>query len=138
MAQFRKGQIIRRITKDGAQIGPYMRIEHIEHDRLYAGILNEDTPNEMILKVNACIIPMPSLVVSESTIEKIKNHKQYRVSHTVNKVWEKVLNVQPSIVRFYSMCKSSDVIIKVETIYRTRTLSEICVNINIEHIISYN
>lgn len=137
MIRFRKGQIIRHITKYGAPIGPYMRIERVQKHWVYAKTLNSDVPAVLILKTNVCVIPMPSLVVSESIIEEIKNHKHYRVSHTINKVWEKVLIAQPSIVRFYSMFKSSDVIVKVETIYRTRTLNEICVNINIEHIISY-
>ena len=139
MCNFKKGKIVRRLISGSVQIGDYWRIESMHRGSMT--IRSLVSPSIVLTTADknlyACV-PMPSLVVSKTAIELIRSNRQYRVIHLINKVWEKVLKNQPSIVRFHSVTDNSEVIVKVENIYRTKTLTETCVNINIEYIISYS
>ena len=76
----RKGDIVRKraLIDFSGLIGPYMRIEYIEENRLYCGVLNSDTPNVMLLKDRATVVSHQCLQINrkvdKSTKKCTKNH----------------------------------------------------------------
>lgn len=116
----RKGDIVRKRTHElHIQIGPYMRIEHIEKNRLYCGVLNSDTPNVMLFKDRATVISHQCLQIPDKKlrelVEKQAKGKEFQIlTHPLTKRWIKVYNLcnsrvynkvqkdVPRIIKLYS------------------------------------
>lgn len=113
-AKFSLGQIIRRKLHNGKPVGPYMIIQHIERDRVYADVIGQDTPNEMILKDNVYVPTINSLCISEDMYERLRKGFAICVQHPINKVWEGVYSNPPELIRFYTLPKHYSVVFVVE------------------------
>jgi hypothetical protein len=103
----RKGDIVRQVMFDrGGLIGPYMRIEYIERDRVYCSVLNSDTPNKLVLGNRLKKIPSAALQVSEDALKWIKEHifDDQSISHSATKTWLHVHETTPapSIIKLYT------------------------------------
>jgi len=103
----RKGDIVRQMMFDrGGLIGPYMRIEYIEHNRVYCSVLNSDTPNKLVLGNRLRKIPSAALQVSEDALKWIKEHifDDQSISHSATKTWLHVHETTPAprIIKLYT------------------------------------
>ena len=123
----RKGDIVRKRTHEcHIQIGPYMRIEYIEKNRLYCGVLNSDTPNVMLLKDRATVISHQCLQISDKKlrelVEKQAKGTEFQIlTHPLTKKWIEVLKDPPRIIKLYSN-KGNEFYFKTLSIGVTRSL----------------
>ena len=101
----KKGDIVRQTMFDrGGLIGPYMRIEYIEHNRVYCSVLNSDTPNKLVLGNRLKKIPSMALEISDQDMKKIKDRNLHdlSISHPITKTWMRVHESTVSIIKFYT------------------------------------
>lgn len=103
----RKGDIVRQMMFDrGGLIGPYMRIEYIEHGAVYCSVLNSDTPNKLVLGNRLKKIPSAALQISEEELKRIKERSGtwWSISHLATKTWLHVHETTPAprIIKFYT------------------------------------
>ena len=66
----KKGDIVRQKMANGL-MGSYMRVEYIEENRLYCGVLNDDTPNVILFKDRAMKISHASLQIPDKKLQTI-------------------------------------------------------------------
>lgn len=128
-AKFYKGQIIRRKLHDGTPVGPYMRIMHIEQDRVYADVIGTDTPNVMLLKDNVYTYSIFSITISESLLNKLNSGKTVCAQHSVDIRWESVYNNPPELIRFITQRKGYESIFVVENVQKQIQLREFVIRI---------
>ena len=101
----RKGDIVRQMMFErGGLIGPYMRIEYIEHNRVFCSILNSDTPNKLVFGNRLKKIPSMALEISDHDMKIIKNRDLHdiSVSHPITKTWLRVHESTTRIIKFYT------------------------------------
>ena len=101
----KKGDIVRQMMFDrGGLIGPYMRIEYIEHNRVYCSVLNSDTPNKLVFGNRLKKIPSMALEISDQDMKKIKDRNLHdlSISHPITKTWMRVHENTVSIIKFYT------------------------------------
>lgn len=133
----KKGDIVRkRMHECHIQIGPYMRIEYIEENRLYCGVLNSDTPNVMLLKDRATVISHQCLQISDKKlrelVEKQARGKEFQIlTHPLTERWIKVQKDPPKIIKLYSN-KGNEFYFKLFSADITRKLRENVVIIALE------
>lgn len=133
----RKGDIVRKTMHEShIQIGPYMRIEYIEENRLYCGVLNSDTPNVMLFKDRATVISHQCLQVSDNKlrelVEKQAKGKEFQtLTHPLTERWIKVQKDPPKIIKLYSN-KGNEFYFKLFSVGITRSLRENVVKIFLE------
>lgn len=97
----KKGQIIRR-KHQNTGIGPYLIIELIEEDRVYASVIGLDTPNIMLLKKDVYCPTHAALPISEEALERMKKGQMDIIQHPATKLWEAVFEKCPELITFYS------------------------------------
>ena len=133
----RKGDIVRKRTHEcHIQIGPYMRIEYIEKNRLYCGVLNSDTPNVMLLKDRATVISHQCLQVSDKKlrelVEKQAKGKEFQIlTHPLTERWIEVYKDPPKIIKLYSN-EGNEFYFKLSSVDITKRLRENVVIIALE------
>lgn len=101
----RKGDIVRQMMFErGGLIGPYMRIEYIERNRVFCSILNSDTPNKLVFGNRLKKIPSAALQIGEEVLKRIKERRfdEQSVSHPITKTWLHVHETTPRIIKFYT------------------------------------
>ena len=103
----KKGDIVRQMMFElGGLIGPYMRIEYIERDRVYCSVLNSDTPNKLVLGNRLKKIPSAALQISEEELKRIKGRfgERWSMSHLATKTWLHVHETTPAprIIKLYT------------------------------------
>jgi len=133
--KFYVGQVVRRKHSDGCAIGPYMRVEHIERDRVYASMIGRDIPNDMLLKKNVYVPTIFSLSVSDETIERLRKRKTYTVSHPATTRWNSIWKKKPVLVRFYSHGKAFARIFKIDCISKDIILREPVIKITVGQLV---
>ena len=94
------GDIIRKKVASGTPVGPYMRIEVIEDDRIYASVFGSDSPNIMILKKNVHLCETRTLIISPRMLEDLKNGFKSYISHLCTPTWKTVADNKPEIIIF--------------------------------------
>lgn len=130
----KKGDIVRKRNLElHAYIGPYMRIEYIEENRLYCGVLNSDTPNVMLFKNRATVISHQCLQISDKKlrelVEKQVRGKEFQIlTHPLTERWIKVQKDPPKIIKLYSN-KGNEFYFKLFSTDITRSLRENVVKI---------
>lgn len=122
--KYREGLIVRRKTKNGTPIGPYMTIQHVENDRIYADIIGQDTPNEMILKENVYLHKTNSVCISEGLLERLKNGTAICVQHETTPKWTKIWEQQPELIAFYTVLRGYRAVFVVESVKKTLSLGK--------------
>lgn len=103
----KKGDIVRQKMFDrGGLIGPYMRIEYIEHNRVYCSVLNSDTPNKLVFGNRLKKIPSAALQVNEEELKRIKGRsgEWWSIFHLATKTWLHVHETTPAprIIKLYT------------------------------------
>ncbi|WP_279148456.1 hypothetical protein [Segatella bryantii] len=131
----KKGDIARKwSTEFHIQTGPYMRIEHIEENRLYCGVLNSDTPNVMLLNKNRAItishqcLQIPDKKLRELVEKQAKGTEFQTLTHPLTKTWIKAYKDTPKIIKLYSN-KGNEFYFKLLSVGITRNLRENVVKI---------
>lgn len=133
----KKGDIIRRrLFGLNIQTGPYMRIEHIEKNRLYCGVLNSDTPNVLLFKDRATTISHQSLQIPDKKLQElikkqVKGAEFQTLTHPLTERWIKVHKDLPRIIKLYSN-KGNEFYFKLTSSGITRNLRENVVKIILE------
>lgn len=136
--KFKIGQIIRRRYKEtNSPIGPYMIIQVVEDDRVYASVVGSDTPNEMILNDNVYVPIIRYAIVSEQVLEKLEKGWQHTVAHKRCKTWDKLFSESPNLICFYTKPKNYRAIFSIDHIERgyNHTFKEGYVRITIKELI---
>lgn len=110
------GDIIRKKVQSGALVGPYMRIEVIEEDIVYASVFGSDAPNLIIFKSNVHVCTFKELTISTKMLEELRTGFKCEVTHGCTPTWKAVVNDKPEIIIFntgyvkskdgYITCKS--------------------------------
>lgn len=103
-AKYRIGQIIRRKLKNGTPVGPYMTIQHIEEDRVYADVIGQDNPNVMLLKNHVYVPTISSVIISESKLRQLNKNGDI-ISHPVTARWMSIYSDPPELIRLYTIPK---------------------------------
>ncbi len=105
----RKGDIVRKraLINFPGLIGPYMRIEYIEENRLYCGVLNNDAPNVMLLKDRAIVVSHQCLQIPDKKLRELvekqaKGAEFQTLTHPLTERWIKVQKDVPRIIKLYS------------------------------------
>ena len=136
----RKGDIVRKTMHEShIQIGPYMRIEYIEENRLYCGVLNSDTPNVMLLKDRATVISCQCLQISDKKLRELVEKQAkgntlfQRLTHPLTERWIKVHKDPPRVIKFYSN-KGNEFYFKLFSVDIIRSLHENVVKIVLERL----
>ena len=114
------GDIIRKKVQSGTLVGPYMRIEVIEEDVVYASVFGSDAPNLIIFKSNVHVCSIKSLVISPKMLEDLKNGFKCEVSHVCTPTWKAVADDKPEIIMFrtaYIVYKNPFVLEDVKVVY---------------------
>ena len=116
------GDIIRR-SINGKPVGPYMMIQVIEDDRVYADVIGLDEPNVVLLKKDVYVPTISSLPVSERVLLCLRDGKTIMIQHKANKQWLSVFDKGPELIRFYCVPKMYENIYTVEYMKRFRSPS---------------
>lgn len=116
------GDIIRR-SINGKPIGPYMMIQVIEDDKVYADVIGLDEPNIILLKKDVYVPTISSLPVSERVLLCLRDGKTIMIQHKADKLWLSVLGKGPELIRFYCVPKMYENIYTVEYMKRFRSPS---------------
>lgn len=134
-AKFYVGQIIRRQTHENAPIGPFMIVQIVERDRVYADVIGHDVPNEMILKKNVYRYSIDAVCISESLFERLIKGQAICAQHLATKQWLKVWTSKPELIRFYTQNKNYQAIFVVENITKTMSLGEHVIRIIVDNLV---
>ena len=135
MRKFHIGQIIRRKHRYGVPIGPYMIVQHIEDDRIYASVIGADIPNMMILKDNVYVYKTNSVCISEDLLNRLKSNRTICLQHKATKHWQNIFDNPPEIIRFYTLPKKYEACFVVENVRRTTVFGEPTVQIVVSNFI---
>jgi hypothetical protein len=113
-----------------------MRIEYIEENRLYCGVLNSDTPNVMLFKNRATVISHQCLQISDKKlrelVEKQAKGKEFQtLTHPLTKTWIKAYEDTPKIIKLYSN-KGNEFYFKLFSVDITKSLQENVVKMVLE------
>jgi hypothetical protein len=127
--KFYVGQLVRRKTKNGTPVGPYLRIEAIEDDRVYASAIGEDSPNYMLLKVNTYTPTMTCLVIGEHLLNQLKEGRTVCAQHVATERWLNVCKKPVELIRFYTQRQGYENVYVVERIYQQTSFREKVVRI---------
>lgn len=103
----RKGDIVRQMMFErGGLIGPYMRIEYIERNRVYCSVLNSNTLNKLVFGNRLRKIPSAALQIEEGTLKHIKENlfNYQSISHLATKTWLHIHEATPAprIIKLYT------------------------------------
>ena len=127
-----KGAIIRRKCENGP-IGPYMRIMHIEEDRIYADVVGSlDNPNVMLFKKDVYVCTQLSLPIDERLLNKLKDGYTIMAQHPSCKKWLSAVNNKPQIIRFYTVSKGLEVVFTMWKALEVKSLGEMVVKIIVD------
>lgn len=111
------GQIIRRKVNN-KPVGPYMVIQVIEDDRIYADVVGLDNPNVMLLKKDVYEPTISTLMISERVLHCLKAGKTIMVQHRASEKWINAYNKEPELVKFYCQPKTYKATFSVEYVKR--------------------
>lgn len=134
-AKFYVGQIIKRQTHENAPIGPFMMVQVVERDRVYADVIGHDVPNEMILKKNVYRYSIDAVCISENLFERLTKGQTICAQHLATKQWLKVWASKPELIRFYTQRKNYQAIFVVENITKTMSLGEHMIRIIVDNLV---
>lgn len=123
------GDIIRRKTVGGYPIGPYMRIEYIERNRIYASTIGLDNPNIVIARDRVYEHKIRSLCISEELLERLKNGTTICAQHVCIPKWEDFFYNPTPLVRFYTQPKGYESVFVTENVRKMRSLGEMVIKI---------
>lgn len=134
-AKFYVGQIIRRKTHGDVPIGPYMLVQHVEADRVYADIIGRDMPNEMILKKNAYRYKIDAVCISEDLYHRLVKGQTVCAQHAATTQWIKVWSSPPELIKFYTQAKNYQAIFVLENVTKTISLGEPVIRIIVDNLV---
>ena len=126
------GDIIRRKASDGAPIGPYMQIQVIKDDRVYADVIGTDEPNILILKKNVHVCSIFTLTVSEPMLMDLAKGRKWVVSHPATKHWLSFLNKNYELVCFRTAWREYRHVFVVLSKTKMLSCGEMCVKIVVD------
>ena len=134
-AKFYVGQVIRRKIREDAPIGPYMLVQHVESDRVYADIIGRDMPNEMILKKNVYTHKIDAVCISEDLYHRLVNGKTICAQHKATTQWIKIWSSPPELIKFYTQAKNYQAIFVLEHVTKAISLGEPIIRIIVDELI---
>jgi len=134
-AKFYLGQIIRKKSKNGTPVGPYLMVQHIEYDRVYADAIGLDNPNVMILKENVYIYKIDAVCISEDLYNRLIKGQTICAQHKATAQWLKVWSSPPELIRFYTQSKNYQAVFVVENITKTMSLGENVIRIIVDNLV---
>ena len=116
------GDIIRRAVH-GKPVGPYLMVEVIDDEKVYAGVIGLDEPNIMLLKKDIYVPKMCSLPVSERVLLCLRDKKTVMIQHKATKQWLSVYDQEPELIKFYCLPKMYSNVYTIEYMKRFKSLS---------------
>lgn len=134
-AKFYVGQIIRKKSKTGAPVGPYLMVQHVEYDRVYADTIGLDNPNVMILKENVYRYKTDAVCISEDLYNRLIKGQTICAQHKATTQWLKVWSSPPELIKFYTQRKNYQTIFVVENVTKTWSLGEYVVRIIVDNLV---
>lgn len=132
--KFYVGQIIRRKSKDGNPIGPYLVVTTVGKITLYADPIGRASSiGHMFLKRNVYVHSEYSLCVSEDMLRRLQTGETICVSHKEDTHWSRVYNNPPEIVRFYTKTKGYEATFVIENVRKVVSLNESIIRITVNN-----
>lgn len=96
---FKVGGIIRKISKEGFQYGPYMMVENITKSNVEAYYINPPDDGTILLsRKNVVMCSMVTLIISDSDMKRIIENDLPTYVHKFNKLWASVADTNPDLV----------------------------------------
>ena len=96
---FKVGGIIRKISKEGFQYGPYMMVESITKSNVEAYYINPPDDGTILLsRKNVVMCSMVTLIISDSDMKKIIDNDLPTYVHKFNKLWASVADTNPDLI----------------------------------------
>lgn len=129
-----KNKIIRKQTKDGALIGPHLRVIKVEREGVYGVISEKDKDSYLIMRPNVHICSMIDLSISKSILERIIRNKQTCLSHpyhSTSKKWVRLYKERPELVKLYSSDGFVQAIYVVDDVYLTTLAGQRCIMLSL-------
>lgn len=133
----KKGDYVRRVTKYGDLIGPYMQVQVVKgrDNVVYCNAVGLDELNLKYYKPNLKVIPHTSVCISEEVLMKLKSGRQSVVSHPVCKRWLNICEKQPKLITFYCLPKNYKYTFVVDNVYTFTRNGKITVKIILSNMI---
>ena len=134
----KKGDYVRRVTKYGDLIGPYLQVQVVQgrDNVVYCDTVGLDEPNIKCYKPSLRVIPHTSVCISEEVLMKLKSGRQSVVSHPMCKRWFNIMNEnQPKLITFYCLPKNYKYTFVVDNIYAFTRNGKITVKIVLSNMI---
>ena len=133
----KKGDIVRQKMANGL-IRSYMRIEYIEQNRLYCGVLNNDTPNVILFKDRAIKISHASLQIPDKKLQTMIRKYQdgiefQEIIHPITPRWMEIHYEAPRIIKLYSN-KKNEFYFKLFFVEIVRNLRENVIKITLQRL----
>lgn len=133
----KKGDIVRQKMANGL-IGSYMRIEYIEQNRLYCGVLNNNAPNVLLFKDRVIRISHASLQIPDeklqTMIRKHLNGAEFQeITHPITPRWMEIHYDAPRIIKLYSN-KKNEFYFKLFFVEIVRNLRENVIKITLQRL----
>ena len=129
----KKGDYVRRVTRDGYTTGPYMQVQLVSGGVVYCDVVGLDEPNIAYEKKRLKVIPHTSVCVSEEVLMCLKSGRQSVVSHPMCKRWFDVWEKQPRLITFYCTPKNYKYTFVIEKVYSFQRNGKITVKIVISN-----
>jgi hypothetical protein len=130
------GQVIRRKIREDAPIGPYMLVQRVESNRVYAKIIGRNMmPDEMILKKNVYIHKIDAVCISEDMYYRLVTGKTICAQHKATTQWIKVWSSPPELIKFYTQAKNYQAIFVLEHVTKAISLGEPVIRIIVDELI---
>lgn len=133
----KKGDYVRRVTKYGNVVGPYMQVQVVQgrDNVVYCDTVGLDEPNVKYYKPNLKVISHMSLCVSENVIQNLKSGRQSVVSHPASEMWLHTNDIQPTLVTFYCRPKGYRITVVVDRVYKYTRGRETTVKISVLYVL---
>lgn len=103
---FKVGGIIRKISKDGFQYGPYMMVESITKSNVEAYYINPPEEDTILLSRKSVVMcSIVTLIVPDNDMKRIIDNDLPVYVHEANKTWSLATLTNPDLVCLKSTTK---------------------------------
>lgn len=96
---FKVGGIIRKLSKEGFQYGPYMVVISVTKSNIEASYVNFPEEDSILIpRNNVTMCSMITLIISDSDMKRIIENDLPTYVHKFNKLWASVADTNPDLI----------------------------------------
>lgn len=105
----KKGDIVRRVTSDGAPVGAFMKVrgfldnDHVLVQRCEPDMVVSNLHSHYCLKKRLRVSKIVKFPIQDSIWERIHDGRQIAIIHDPTPLWEKMFDKEPELVEIRSV-----------------------------------